>query len=108
VGGQSTPSEAKQKQMQELISKDYVAPPEGEKKPRGRPRKATAGAESPAMTMSVAAARSAVASNGDGHPGGTSALMDVVAAYVRRLPADRSLSMEDLEAITARIKAMLS
>lgn len=103
VGGQSTPSEAKQKELRELLGRDYVAPPEGEKNPRGRPRKAAA-----EMTTSIAAARSSVSSNGDGHPVSSSSLGDVVAAYVRRLPADRSLSMEDLEAITAHIRRILS
>lgn len=102
VGGQSTPSEAKQKELQDLLAKDYVAPPEGEKKQRGRPRKAAASARLATTTDAV------VAPNGDGaHQTSSGAVAALALEYVRRLPAGQGLSIEDLEAKIARIRKAL-
>lgn len=101
VSGQSTPSESKQKELQHLLAKDYVAPPEGETKPRGRPRKAVA-SERLATTSDV------VPANGDGvHQSTSSAVAGLALEYVRRLPAGQGLSIEDLERHIARIKKAL-
>lgn len=110
ISGKNTPGQPKQKEMQELLAKDYVAPPAGEKKPRGRRKK---GAETavetaaPAMTTSVAVARDAVASNGGAQPKDASAIAAVVLEYVRRLPQGQALSIEELEGHIARIKRAL-
>lgn len=101
ISGQSTPSEAKQKELQDLLAKDYVAPPEGEKKPRVRSRKAVA-SERLATTSDAAAA------NGDGvHQSSSSAVAALTLEYVRRLPAGQGLSIDELEAMIARIRKAL-
>lgn len=96
IAGDNTPSEAKQKDIRDLLSKDYVTPAGGEAKPRGRGRRP------------AAAATGGVSENGDGHPVRSSALAEVVAAYVRRLPPEQLLDIDQLEQHIERIKKALA
>lgn len=105
VADKNRPSAENQERYKELLSKDYVAPPEGEKKARGRRKK---GEAAPGMTMSVAVARDAAANGAGAHGTDSSnAVAAVVLEYVRRLPAGQALSIEDLEGHIARIKRAL-
>jgi transcriptional regulator with XRE-family HTH domain len=96
LGGDNTPSQDKQKVIQDLLSRDYVASPEAEKKARGRGRKPSSnGATS-------------THENGDAPPVRSSALAEVVAAFVRRLPPEQLLDIDQLEKHIARIKKALA
>lgn len=101
LGGDNTPSQDKQRVIQGLLAKDYVAAPGAEKKPRGRGRKAS--------TNGVTGTNGASGASDEGEPAvRSSALAEVVAAYVRRLPPEQLLDIDQLEQHIARIKKALA
>lgn len=102
LGGDNTPSQDKQRVMQDLLSRDYVAPAADEKKPRGRGRKASI------HGVNGANGASGATDDGDAPAVRSSALAEVVAAFVRRLPPEQLLNIDQLEQHIARIKKALA
>jgi DNA-binding transcriptional regulator YiaG len=102
LGGDNTPSQEKQRVIQDLLSKDYVAPAGAEKRPRGRGRKTSMNGATNGATKNGAP------DDGDAPAVRSSALAEVVAAYVRRLPPEQLLDIDQLEQHIARIKKALA